>query len=957
MAAQSGGLVVRVKGPVGPLAGADVEALHTGVLLVRAVTDDNGTASVRPLPGGTYTVTVRLLGYANGRREGIRINAGEIRSVELTLELAPIELEGITVTASRVQIQQETVEFSMKVEEEAVDLLPVSRETGELVALTPGARPDHVWGGASAQANSYRIDGISANNPGEGADLLKPSPLWIAGVDVRGLGSGAEYGGFQGGLVDITTKSGTDRFQGSMRSTLEHDLLTASNLTQWDVGREVVDRSDVEGEVRGPLVQDRLYYYLSGQRTRQTERTLNHLEWVEGRFLPFFQEESGYKAYGKINWTPSSTDRVEVSAAFTDTRADNHDLNGYIGKGAAYRYSSPTWLLSGRAWKIFEGWGRLDAGINHLRQDERSMPYHGGEVPGIIHYTPTPPYAAFGNAPLSLRNRPTNTSANLMGTLRFEVGGQEHSLKLGGEYSRGSFENERIRNGEMSWAPKATEEFDPEDPSTWFSEEEEISTLWGGEVRLDADVSNAALFAQGSIALGSRVTLSPGVRWGRWKGWVNPLSGSRFLAVEDDAWDPRVGISVDLTGHGTLVAKAHWGLYHQSMITQMFDRASGSDAFTNEEFWAYSGDPFSDPAKVFTLAERDSLAALGLFRKRAEAVLTGSGPVQDYRQPYVEEWVVGLEKRIYSSAKFSFLYSQRSNRDMVALVDLNRETNYTPLAWLLVPNDAILRRLRCLADGSCPEAMEIPGMTPADTLGLGWNPEYVLTRAPGAKREFSQFQVSLDLAHPTWGGTLSYVRMLLKGNLDNVSGYTDPTGLGPGPYVRVNEGIDSYGRLGNYSSWEFKASFWGLLRWGIRGGLFWAFRAGDRYSRYFRISAVDEGGGPRSLDPQLIESLEGHMILIGPRGYWRLERQATTNLSLEKSFNFGGRVVSATMDVFNLFRCEAVTEKNALVNHKPVYWTSNLGYKWAGIYTKDRLGSVLSRVPPQTVRLGVVVYF
>ena len=111
------------------------------------------------------------------------------------------------------------------------------------------------------------------------------------------------------------------------------------------------------------------------------------------------------------------------------------------------------------------------------------------------------------------------------------------------------------------------------------------------------------------------------------------------------------------------------------------------------------------------------------------------------------------------------------------------------------------------------------------------------------------------------------------------------------------------------------------------------------------------------VDPQLLEGLEGHLAFIGRRGHWRLERQATTNVSLEKSFPIRGRVVSATVDVFNLFRCEVVTERNGLVNHQAVYWHPRLGDSWAGVKTKDRYGSVLGRVPPQTVRLGGVVYF
>jgi len=746
----------------------------------------------------------------------------------------------------------------------------------------------------------------------------------------------------------------------------------------------VVGRLEVEGEVQGPVLRDRLFYYLSGQRIYQDRRALNHLGWIDGRFAPFFEERTEHRAYGKVSWTPSLTDLVEFSAAFTDTGAENHDLNGYEEAGATYRYSSPTWVLLGRAHRIFGSWGRVDAGLNHLRSDERSAPYQGQDVPGITNYTPIPPHSAFGNAPLFLRSAPTSTSGSLMGTFRFRAGGGEHSLKVGGEYSRGSFLNERGRNGGMTWAPSLTDDFDPGDPHTWYTADGEIQTLWGGEVRVDADVANAAAFAQSTIALGQRVVLSPGIRWGRWEGWVTPTSGERFLAIRDDAWDPRIGVSVDLTGHGTLVAKAHWGRYHQGMITQMFDRASGGDAFTNEEFWRYAGEPFTDPGRTFTRAERDSLAGLGVFRKVGEVVLNETGPPEGYRQPYVEQWLVGLEKKILTSAKVDFLYTRRSNRDMVALVDVNRETNYTPflrvyptpyltgcipiderfctvIPELSIPNDAVLRRLRCLADGSCPGAMEIPGLTPADTLGLTWDPRYVLTTAPGAKREYSQFQVRLELAHPTWGGTLSWVRMDLRGNLDNVSGYTDPAGFGSGPYVRVNEGVGSYGRLGNYSEGEIKASGWGVLPYGIRGGLFWTFRAGDRYSSQFRISAMDNFRylvrGVGELDYRLLEGLEGHTVFIGRRGYRSYERQSILNLSFEKSFWLFGRRASGTVDLFNLLRCEAVTDRNPLVNYPPVYWASKLGVDWNGVLSRDRFGSVLGRVDPQTVRLGLMVFF
>ena len=69
--------------------------------------------------------------------------------------VSPIGLEGLTIRTERVQIERENTEFSTTVEEAAIRLLPMTYDARDLVALTPGARPGHIWGGANFQANSY----------------------------------------------------------------------------------------------------------------------------------------------------------------------------------------------------------------------------------------------------------------------------------------------------------------------------------------------------------------------------------------------------------------------------------------------------------------------------------------------------------------------------------------------------------------------------------------------------------------------------------------------------------------------------------------------------------------------------------------------------------------------------------------------------------------------------------
>ena len=263
-----------------------------GGVLRSGGTNERGQALVPGLAAGTYDVMVGVLGYKESTTKGVRIENGQTRVVDVKLEESPIALEGITVHSERVQIQHENTEFSTRIEQKAIALLPVTYQAQNLVALTPGARPGHVWGGANFQADSYLLDGVSANNPGMGGEAIQPNINWIDKVEVRGLGAGAEYGGFQGGLIDITTKRGTNDFQGFIKTAYENRALNGSNLVGSQIGTEVVGRQDLEAEVRGPLVRDRLFYYVSGKYVGQDSRALNHLRFVDGKYSPDQEQQT-----------------------------------------------------------------------------------------------------------------------------------------------------------------------------------------------------------------------------------------------------------------------------------------------------------------------------------------------------------------------------------------------------------------------------------------------------------------------------------------------------------------------------------------------------------------------------------------------------------------------------------------------------------------------------------------
>ncbi len=1003
LSAQDATLLVRVAAQGRPVPSASVQLLVGGTQHRGMGTDVVGIARFVDLASGVYDVRVDIIGYRSRTVEAIAVAGGEIREVNIALEEVPVEIEGISVRASRIQIQRENTDFGTTVAGAALDLLPVPYDPAGLIALTPGARPQHVWGGANFQANSYRIDGLAANHPGLGGSLVEPSPFWIERVEVSGLGAGAEHGGFQGGQVNLVTKSGSNKFSAMLRATLSNDALTASNLVGSQIGSEVKDRYDFEVEVGGAIVPDRLFYYLGGSYVDRSARFLNHVDF-DGRFSPLLEKRSERKVLSKLTWSPGATEQVEVSGAFLGTQTENYGMTGYEGAGAAARYRSPTWF-GNVAWRRSLGSrALLEASVNHLSRDERTDPYNGTDTPGVQLFSLLPPYTTFGNAELTRRSAPSSTSATVTTSVHVRAGGQEHLLKVGGELTRGSFLDQRTRNGGLTWRPVLQDGFDPTDPTTWPHQQQgSVPTEWGGEVHLDADVLNAVAFTQASVSLG-RLVLTPGVRWGAWAGWLDPRTGERFRAVSDRAVDPRIGATLELSDDGTWILKGHWGRYHQDMIAQMFDRAGGSDVFTNQETWYYRGPPIDDPTRPFTEAERDALAEQGLFTRESVVRLNETGPVVDYHQPYVDQWLVGLQKQFGSSVQFEALYTRRTNHDMIALVDRNRTTNYTrfervrvhtgssdgsPLPFsggsvfmqeLYVPNDAVLEELRYCA--AHPDVCgPPPGMSFADTLRLTWDPDYILTNAPDATRAFGQVQLTFKFSLPTWGGTLSGVFTGLEGNLDDVTGYADPSEYGAGPYVRVNEHLNSYGPLPDFSDAELKASVWGVLPWRLRGGAFFTVQTGDHYAPQFRISGQRSLFGYKAntepfvpcnpifqtcnpppgdaLPLRFFAALEGNDVFIGPRGKPRMPGRSNLDLRLERVFEVAGFDLGVTLDLFNVAGEDEVTQVQTMVNHgQRVYYffddiDTPFKREWAGTWYK----SPLARVSPRMLRLGMTAYF
>lgn len=975
LAQTRGGIEGRVIDPAGrPLAAADVSVGRW-----RATTDADGAWRITHVEPGSYRIAVRRLGYRPSRLD-VDIEAGRTARVTVTLELVPFTLDSLVVSAPPSTISTTNVELGTKLTVSEIALLPSTFDARQLIALTPGARPDQIWGGASDQANSYSLDGTMVNHPGLGGAVFLPSPSWIETLEVRGLGAGADVGGAQGGLVDVVTLGGRNVIEGALRTSFESERLNGTNLIAGEIGHELSSRRELDGQIRGPLIHDRLHFAVFGHVIRQEEQVLDYLSTTGGLVTqpPSYREERGL---AKLTWKPSSRDLVEGSLMAQFQDGQRVGQTGYEAAEATERLrqsnvtGSLTWQ---RSWSPRSA---LTARVGGFTAREWHDPYDHGATPGIELLTQADP-PRYQNAVFRTGAAPSSLGLSAAWTGRGRLAGLEHEVKVGGDYSVGGWWYESRRNGGMTWRPLRVLGFNPATPATW-AYLGAIPTGWGGEVRIDSDVRNAAVFVQEQIRIASWLRFNPGLRYGWWTGRLAPATGGpRFTAVRDAALEPRIGVVAELNALGGLVAKAHWGRYHQPMFAALFDRVAGAGTYSDEEIWSYLGPPPANPAHTFTIHERDSLAAAGLFRFDETVRLDQAGRVEQYQQPYMDQLVLSLERAIGTRWKVGVAYVHRRNRDMVALVDRNLASNYTvvdnviirdrfghpimfggrPLVLdrLAISNEDILYVQELLGQGQILDANTIlvpPDLTPAQLAALRYDPDFVLTKVPEATRRFGQVQFRVEARYRTWWAGASGTVSALNGNYNVVTGPDDYTNGGPGPWVRLNEQYNFYGALNNQSRFEGKVYFGGLLPARFRGGVFFSYATGDRVTPTLPIDgllsefavAVPSMSTPGALDTLpfnrfLFRSETGHRIFVQPRGTYGYEPRASLDLHLERSFPRGRAEVLLVVDGFNVLGDRSVTGIQTAVN------------ALAGFAGSD-YGRVRSRVAPRTLRLGAGVRF
>ena len=195
------------------------------------VTDAEGRYTMPFLVPGTYNVKAEITGFKTVEQRDVQVQLGRTADVSATLQIAGAA-EAISVTGSASLIDPESTTIGANIQSEVLQQIPIGRRFSDTLYLAPGVSSSGTAGvanpsvsGASGLENSYIVDGVNITNTGYGAlgsysitfgSLGNGTPYdFMQEVQVKTGGYEAEFGQSTGGVVNVVTKSGSNKLNGS----------------------------------------------------------------------------------------------------------------------------------------------------------------------------------------------------------------------------------------------------------------------------------------------------------------------------------------------------------------------------------------------------------------------------------------------------------------------------------------------------------------------------------------------------------------------------------------------------------------------------------------------------------------------------------------------------------------------------------------------------------------------
>ncbi|MGA9508440.1 MAG: TonB-dependent receptor [Candidatus Sulfotelmatobacter sp.] len=243
---------------------------------------------------GQYRLDVEKQGFKHFARTDVTVQVQQDTHITAALQVGEVS-QVVEVTSQTPLLQTESASLGQVVEQRKADELPLNgRNIFNLITVSPAVVAQGGSGGSPVGQNpfswgNYQIGGSFAN---QGAEYLDGQPLNIGYINlpiiiptqdsvgefkVQYNDQGAEWGKFSGGVVNLSTKSGTNSWHGSAYEYFRNAVLNANEY--FNKGSEIAagksntpppwTQNQYGFQLGGPVIKDKTFFYVSWEQYRQ----------------------------------------------------------------------------------------------------------------------------------------------------------------------------------------------------------------------------------------------------------------------------------------------------------------------------------------------------------------------------------------------------------------------------------------------------------------------------------------------------------------------------------------------------------------------------------------------------------------------------------------------------------------------------------------------------------------
>jgi hypothetical protein len=251
-----------------------------------ALTNGDGVFVLTNVPSARYSLSVEFSGFSNYTRTGIVLSVGQVATIDVVLSVAAAA-ESVVVDGSTPLIEPARTEISQVIDSVQIQSLPINgRLFTDFALLSPGVATGRTglqstftdpattrisFGGQRDLNNGVTVDGADNISTATGSQRSTPSQEAVSEFRVLNSSFGAEYGRALGGIVNIVTRSGGNKWHGSTYDYLQNNAFDASSILTLP-GFNTLRQNQYGGTLGGPVVKDKTFFFANyeGQRRAQS---------------------------------------------------------------------------------------------------------------------------------------------------------------------------------------------------------------------------------------------------------------------------------------------------------------------------------------------------------------------------------------------------------------------------------------------------------------------------------------------------------------------------------------------------------------------------------------------------------------------------------------------------------------------------------------------------------------